>query len=106
MRTAPRVELSVENRDWLEKWNRRRVEAVRLSERALMVLLAVDGQTNREIGRSLGITEEKAARRRGRFVDQGRAAGASRLIRRRSWRWWCAGRPGRSRKRPRIGVAG
>ena len=93
MRIALRVELSAQNKNWLEKVNRRRVEAVRLSERALMVLLAADGQTNREIGRSLGITEEKAARWRGRFVDQGRAglrrmrraAGASRFIRRRSW---------------------
>ena len=72
MRTAPRVELTVEDRDWLEKVSRSRVEAVRLSERALIVLLAADGKTNREIGTSLGVTEEKAARWRGRFLDQGR----------------------------------
>jgi len=73
MRTAPRVELSVEDRDWLEKLSRSRVEAVRLSERALIVLMAANGQTNREIGMSLGLTEEKAARWRGRFIAQGRA---------------------------------
>ena len=72
MRTAPRVELSEDDRAWLEKVSRSRVEAVRLSERALVVLMAADGKTNREIGRSLGITEEKAARWRGRFNDQGR----------------------------------
>ena len=72
MRTAPRVEVSVEDRAWLEKVSRSRVETVRLSERALIVLMAADGQTNREIGLSLGITEEKAARWRGRFIDQGR----------------------------------
>lgn len=72
MRTAPRVELSVEDREWLEKVSRSRIEAVRLSERALIVLMAADGKTNREIGMSLGITEEKAARWRGRFIDQGR----------------------------------
>ena len=114
MRTAPRVELSVEDRAWLEKVSRSRVETVRLSERALIVLMAADGKTNREIGMSLGITEEKAARWRGRFNDQGRtgieqdaqAGGASRPTRRRSWRWWCAGRLARSPRRPRTGVAG
>jgi transposase len=63
----------MEDRDWLERLSRSRVEAVRLSERALIVLLAADGTTNREIGRSLGMTEQKAARWRGRFIDQGRA---------------------------------
>ena len=72
MRTAPRVEVNVEDREWLEKLSRSRVEAVRLSERALIVLLAADGQTNREIGLRLGVTEEKAARWRGRFIKQGR----------------------------------
>lgn len=48
-------------------------EAVRLAERALIVRLAADGQTNREIGLRLGITEEKAARWRGRLIAQGRA---------------------------------
>jgi transposase len=70
---APRVELSAEDRAWLEKVGRSRVEAVRLSERARIVLLAADGNANREIATSLGITEEKAARWRGRFLDQGRA---------------------------------
>src|SRR5258708_23196856 len=72
MRTAPRVKLRVEDRDWLEKVSRSRVEAVRLSERALIVLLAADGKSNREIGTSLRIREEKAARWRRRFLDQGR----------------------------------
>jgi transposase len=72
MRTAPKVELSMEDRDWLEKVSRSRIEAVRLSERALIVLMAADGRTNREIGLSLGLTEAKAARWRGRFIAQGR----------------------------------
>ena len=72
MRTAPRVELSEDDRAWLEKVSRSRIEAVRLSERALVVLMAADGKTNREIAMSLGITEEKAARWRGRFNEQGR----------------------------------
>ena len=63
----------MEDRDWLEKLSRSRVETVRLSERALIVLMAASGQANREIGMSLGLTEEKAARWRGRFIAQGRA---------------------------------
>ncbi len=35
-------------------------------------MMAADGEANREIGMSLGITEEKAARWRGRFIQQGR----------------------------------
>ncbi len=73
MRTAPSVELNVDDRECLEKWSRTRVEAVRLSERALIVLMAADGRTNREIGVCLGITEEKAARWRGRFIKHGLA---------------------------------
>lgn len=56
MRTAPRAELSVEDRDWLERVSRSWVEAIRLSERALIVPLAADGKTNRPIGMSLRIT--------------------------------------------------
>lgn len=55
----------------LEKWSRSRVGVVRLAERARIVLMAADGRTNREIGISLGITEGKAARWRGRFIKQG-----------------------------------
>jgi len=73
MRTAPKAELSVEDREWLERSSRSRIEAVRLAERALIVLMAADGQNNREIAVSLGITEEKAGRWRGRFIAQGRA---------------------------------
>ena len=73
MRTAPSIELNVEERAWLEKWSRSRIKAVRLAERALIVLMASEGRTNREIGMSLGFTEEKAARWRGRFIKQGRA---------------------------------
>ena len=73
MRIAPSVEVSAEDRDWLERVSRSRTGAVRLSERALIVLMAADGKTNREIGKSLAITEEKAARWRGRFLTQGRA---------------------------------
>ncbi len=73
MRIAPPIELTAEDEEWLEKCSRGKVTAVRLAERALIVLLAADGHTNRQIGVRLGITEEKAARWRGRFLAQGRA---------------------------------
>jgi transposase len=73
MRNAPKVVLNEEDRIWLEKVSRSRVKSVRLSERAAIVLMAADGKTNREISERLAITEEKAARWRGRFLAQGRA---------------------------------
>ena len=72
MRTAARVDLSNEDRDWLEKLVRSRVASVRLTERATVVLLAADGLTNKEIALKLAITEAKAGRWRGRFVVHGR----------------------------------
>ena len=73
MRIAPAVELSAADRDWLEKCSRSVVTSVRLGQRALIVLLAAEGATNRQIGKRLGMTENKAARWRGRFLAQGRA---------------------------------
>jgi hypothetical protein len=73
MRNAPKVVLNEEDRIWLEKVSRSRVKSVRLSERAAIVLMAADGKTNREISERLAITEEKAARWRGRFLARGRA---------------------------------
>ncbi len=73
MRVAPKITLNAEDRRMLEKWSRSRVEEVRLAERARVVLMAAEGKTNREIGMSLGISEEKAARWRGRFINQGLA---------------------------------
>ena len=49
MRTAPKIELSVEDGAWLEKMSRSRGEVARLSERALIVLMPAEGKTNREI---------------------------------------------------------
>src|SRR5271168_877479 len=72
MRTAARVDLSNEDRDWLEKLVRSRVASVRLTERATVVLLAADGLTNKEIALKLAITAAKAGRWRGRFVVHGR----------------------------------
>lgn len=60
-----------ENKAWLEKVRCSRVKAVRLSERALIVLLAADGKTIAKSGRVWG-SRRRRLRWRGRFNDQGR----------------------------------
>jgi transposase len=73
MRTAPKVELTTEDKQWLEMQSRSGVALVRLAQRARIVLLAASGKSNQQIARKLRITEEKAARWRGRFLAQSRA---------------------------------
>ena len=72
MRIAPKVQLTAEDHEWLDRYSRSALISVRLAQRARIVLLAAEGQTNRQIGRRLGITENKAARWRGRFIARGR----------------------------------
>jgi transposase len=58
----------------LEQQARGRSLPARLVERSRIVLLAADGLQDREIAAELGITPEKAARWRNRFLDEGREA--------------------------------
>jgi transposase len=74
MRVAPRVELSSEDRAALEQQARGRSLPARLVERSRIVLHAADGLQDREIAVELGITPEKAARWRKRFLEGGREA--------------------------------
>jgi transposase len=74
MRVARRIELSSEERAVLEQQARGRLLPVRLVERSRIVLRAADGLQDREIAAELGITPEKAARWRNRFLDAGREA--------------------------------
>ena len=74
MRTAPRVELSPEQRTALEQLARQRSAPSRLVERARIVLLAAEGLENRQIALRMAITPEKAARWRNRFLAGGIAA--------------------------------
>jgi len=74
MRTAPAVELNAEQRETLERLARSRSLPARLVERARIVLLAADGLENQQIALRMGITPEKAARWRKRFLAGGIAA--------------------------------
>ena len=74
MRVARPVTLSSEQRKVLEQHARARSVPARWVERARIVLRAADGQQDRQIADELGITPEKAARWRNRFLDGGLSA--------------------------------
>ena len=74
MRVAPRVDLNSEDRTALELQARGRSLPARLVERSRIVLRAADGLQDREIAAELGITPEKAARWRKRFLEGGTEA--------------------------------
>jgi transposase len=71
MRVARKVELNSGDRTALEQQARGRSLPARVVERSRIVLLAADGLQDREIAAELGITPEKAARWRNRFLDGG-----------------------------------
>ena len=73
MRRAPVIELSEDDRKWLEQQTRSGLTAVRLAERCRIVLLAAAGKSNEQIGLRLQISRIKAGRWRGRFFAQGRS---------------------------------
>jgi transposase len=74
MRTAPPVLLNPEQRTALERLARQRSAPARVVERARIVLLADEGLENKQIGARMGMTPEKAARWRMRFLQGGIAA--------------------------------
>jgi transposase len=74
MRVARPVTLNPEQRQLLEQQARARSLPARVVERARIVLRAADGQQDKQIAAALGITPEKAARWRNRFLDKGWAA--------------------------------
>jgi transposase len=74
MRVARKVELNAEDRAALEQQARARSLPARLVERSRIVLRAADGLQDREIAAEFGITPEKVARWRNRFLDGGRQA--------------------------------
>jgi len=71
MRVAPRVELTDEQRQILQRWSRGRSLPARQVERARVVLLAADGKQDLEIAAEIGISNQKAARWRKRFLKLG-----------------------------------
>jgi transposase len=71
MRIARQIELSAGDRTVLEQQARGRSLPARLVERSRIVLRAAEGLQNDEIAVEFGITPEKAARWRNRFLDGG-----------------------------------
>ena len=71
MRVAPAVELSPQQREVLEQRSRARSLPARVVERARVVLLAAEGKQHKEIAEQLGISVQKAARWRARFLELG-----------------------------------
>ena len=71
MRVAPAVAIEDEERVILRRWSRGRSTAVRLMERARMVLMAAEGMTNQDIAKALDIDSHTVARWRGRFLQKG-----------------------------------
>ncbi len=83
MRIAPKVTLNGAQRKTLEQWSRGRSLPARLVERARIVLLAAAGKQDLEIASELGVSNQKAARWRKRFL--------------------CAGLEGLEKDAPRLG---
>jgi hypothetical protein len=73
MRVVPPIDLTLEQQDTLEQCARARSLPVRLVERARIVLLAAAGKPDKDIAADLGITAQKAARWRKRFLALGMA---------------------------------
>jgi transposase len=71
MRVAPGVELTDEQRRILRQWSRGRSLPARQVERARVVLLAAEGKQDLEIAAEIGISNQKAARWRKRFLKLG-----------------------------------
>src|SRR3982751_5280465 len=73
MRVAGAVFLTDEERATLERWARARSLPSRQVERAKVVLQAAAGKQDIEIAQELGISNQKAARWRKRFLQAGLA---------------------------------
>lgn len=71
MRVAPKIELSAEQAALVEERSRGHSFPARVVERARIILLAADGKQDKEIAGALGVSVEKAARWRARFLEEG-----------------------------------
>jgi transposase len=71
MRVAPPVVLTEEQKHTLQQWARGRSLPARQVERARVVLLASAGKQDLEIAAEVGISNQKAARWRKRFIKLG-----------------------------------
>jgi alkanesulfonate monooxygenase SsuD/methylene tetrahydromethanopterin reductase-like flavin-dependent oxidoreductase (luciferase family) len=73
MRVAPKITVTNEQRKTLESWARGRSTAVRLMQRAQIVLRAADGQQNQQIAAELELDPGLVGRWRSRFAASGLA---------------------------------
>src|SRR5919112_4475234 len=73
MRVAPQVVLTQDQERTLRQWARGRSLPARQVERARVVLLAAAGKQDLEIANEVGISNQKAARWRKRFLKLGLA---------------------------------
>ena len=73
MRKATPIVLDPTQRTQLQRLARGRRVAVRLAERAQIVLHAADGMTNQQISQAMNISRFKAGRWRDRYAKQGLA---------------------------------
>lgn len=71
VRIAPTITLNEAQRAVLTRYARGRSVAVRVSQRAKMLLLAAGGSQNKEIAQALSTAPATVARWRGRFLQQG-----------------------------------
>jgi len=71
MRVAPAVVLTGEQKQTLQQWARGRSLPARQVERARVILLAAEGKQDLEIAAEIGISNQKAARWRKRFLKKG-----------------------------------
>ena len=71
MRVAPEIVLTDDQRAQLEGYARGRRVAVRVAQRAKILLLAADGRQDKEVAERLGIVDSTAARWRHRFLVKG-----------------------------------
>ena len=68
IRCAPKVWLSQEARDDLERFSRSRTLSARCVERARIILRAAVGQENQQIADELGLCRQTVGRWRARFA--------------------------------------
>jgi transposase len=71
MRIAPAIELTSKQRAKLRSLQKARSSAVRVQERAAIILLAADGLENQEIAHKLGQDKMKVGRWRARYAQGG-----------------------------------
>ena len=66
---AQKIELSERQREVLERIVRRRTESQRVAQRARIVVLAADGQSNRAISREVGLERHQVGVWRNRWLE-------------------------------------